>query len=119
MGPASESHCRITAKIPSQTNNLAMPRNRNEHTPKGHNRLDDGKTTRICVAIRGVDDTESLMPDIQALVNKWNPNKYESIPPLEMWALCLGVEPSTLTAKFMHRHRLVNILLDVARTDDD
>ena len=74
---------------------------------------------RVALSIRGVAITENIRGRFNSLCKlDWNPKRYDSLPPHGMWARVLGVEPSRLTAKFMHRPGRLNIILDVAKTDD-
>jgi hypothetical protein len=74
---------------------------------------------RVALSIRGVQITENIKGRFNSLCKlDWKSKSHNSIPPHKMWARVLQVEPSRLTAKFMHRPGRLNIILDVAKTDD-
>jgi hypothetical protein len=72
-------------------------------------------TTKVGVSIRGVQTNKHTKGRINSLCKlDWDPMNHKHIPPHKMWARILEVEPSRLTAKFMHRPGRLNIILDVA-----
>jgi len=113
-------YSRLTYKkinTPSRKKEFTMPRKRNERAHSNRNCEESTGDTLVGVHLRGVEQTEAVMADIKGLCDKWNPSDYRSIPPLETWALCLGVEPCSLSAKFIHRRQRVDIMLDVANDE--
>ena len=75
----------------------------------------DPGTARVALSIRGVPITKHIKGRINSLCKlDWDPMRHDFIPPHKMWCRILEVEPSRLTAKFMHRPGRLNIILDVA-----